>query len=333
MKALNTLSNLAGKYFALIIIVFSILAFMVPGLFSSFGAYITILLGVVMFGMGLTLKASDFKLVFSSPLPVLIGIVAQFLIMPTIAFTIAFILNLPPELAAGLVLLGSVPGGTSSNVMVFLAKGNVPLSITMTSVSTLVAPIMTPLMLLIFAGQWLPIDPRSMFISIIQVIIIPIILGLIVSRFLPAFTRKSISFLPLISIVAITIIVSAIVANNKETIATAGLLVFAAVLLHNGFGLLLGYWAAKALKLSPQDQRAISIEVGMQNSGLGVALASVYFTPLAALPSAFASAWQIITGTFLSSYWAKNEDQKGKNSVPKEDSPLHSSAAAKELPK
>lgn len=307
MKALSKISSLAGKHFALIVIVFSVLAFMVPSLFSSFGAYITILLGVVMFGMGLTLKASDFKLVFTNPIPVLIGVVAQFSIMPTIAFLIAYSLKLPAELAAGLVLLGSVPGGTSSNVMVYLAKGNVPLSITMTSVSTLLAPIMTPLLLLIFAGQWLPIDPMSMFMSIIQVIIIPIILGLLVNKFLPTVTSKSESVLPLISIVAITIIVSAIVANNKENIATAGILVFVAVLLHNGFGLLLGYYAAKALRLSRQDQRAISIEVGMQNSGLGVALAAAYFTPLAALPSAFASAWQVITGTILASYWTKHE--------------------------
>ncbi|WKA51751.1 bile acid:sodium symporter family protein [Planococcus liqunii] len=315
MKALSKLSSLAGTYFALIVIVFSVLAFMVPSLFTSFGAYITILLGVVMFGMGLTLQASDFKLVFTNPIPVLIGLVAQFSIMPTIAFIIAYLLQLPAELAAGLVLLGSVPGGTSSNVMVYLAKGNVPLSITMTSVSTLMAPIMTPFLLLIFAGQWLPVDPISMFMSIIQVIIIPILLGLMVSKFLPAITKKSESILPLISIVAITIIVSAIVANNKENIATAGILVFVAVLLHNAFGLILGYFAAKALKLSRQDQRAISIEVGMQNSGLGVALASAYFTPLAALPSAFASAWQVITGTFLATYWAKHEVPKDSDAA------------------
>lgn len=315
MKVLSNISDLAGKHFAFIVIVFSVLAFIVPSLFSSLGAYITILLGIVMFGMGLTLKASDFKLVFTNPIPVLIGVVAQFSIMPTIAFIIAYLLNLPAELAAGLVLLGSVPGGTSSNVMVYLAKGNLPLSITMTSVSTLLAPIMTPLLLLIFAGQWLPVDPMSMFLSIIQVIIIPIILGLLVNKFLPTVTQKSASVLPLISIVAITIIVSAIVANNKENIATAGLLVFVAVLLHNGFGLLLGFYAAKALKLSPQDQRAISIEVGMQNSGLGVALAAAYFTPLAALPSAFASAWQVITGTFLATYWAKREAQNEPNAT------------------
>lgn len=318
MKVLEGISRFAGKYFALLVIIFSIIAFLVPSLFSSFGSYITILLGVVMFGMGLTLKASDFKLVFTKPIPVIIGVVAQFSIMPTIAFIIAYLLRLPAELAAGLVLLGSVPGGTSSNVMVYLAKGNVPLSITMTSVSTLLAPVMTPLLLLIFAGQWLPVDPMSMFMSIVKVIIIPIILGLLVNKFLPTATKKSESILPLISIVAIIIIVSSIIANNKENIATAGLLVFVAVLLHNGFGLILGYYAAKAMKLSRQDQRAISIEVGMQNSGLGVALASTYFTPLAALPSAFSSAWQVITGTFLASYWAKNE-------VPEEKDHYHQS--------
>ena len=305
MKTLQSISNFAGKYFAFIVILFSVLAFMAPSMFTMFSAYITILLGIVMFGMGLTLKASDFKLVFTNPIPVLIGLVAQFSIMPAIAFVIAYLLNLPPQLAAGLVLLGSVPGGTSSNVMVFLAKGNVPLSITMTSVSTLLAPVMTPM---------------SMFMSIIQVIIIPIILGLVVSKFLPIVTEKSIPILPLVSIVAITIIISAIIAGNKENIATAGVLVFVAVLLHNAFGLLLGYFAAKLFKLSKQDQRAISIEVGMQNAGLGVSLANSYFSPLAALPSAFSSAWQVITGTFLATYWAKREIKNKNTSA--SDKPL-----------
>lgn len=315
MKTLNSISDVAGKYFAFIVILFSILAFIIPSAFTMFSAYITILLGIVMFGMGLTLKASDFKLVFTNPIPVLIGVVAQFSIMPTIAFVIAHLLQLSPDLAAGLVLLGSVPGGTSSNVMVFLAKGNVPLSITMTSVSTILAPVMTPLLLLIFAGQWLPVDPMSMFMSIVQVIIVPIILGLIISKFLPSVTEKSIPILPLVSIVAITIIISAIVAGNKENIATAGLLVFVAVLMHNAFGLLLGYIAAKLFKLSKQDQRAIAIEVGMQNSGLGVSLANSYFSPLAALPSAFASAWQVITDTFLASYWAKHNIKEDENTA------------------
>lgn len=305
MRIISKISAWAGKYFALIIIVFSILAFMMPEYFVGFGSYVTILLGIVMFGMGLTLKASDFKLVLTKPIPVLIGLAAQFIIMPTTAFLISYLLNLPAEIAAGLVLLGSVPGGTSSNVIVFLAKGNVPLSITMTSVSTLLAPVMTPLLLLIFAGEWMPIDPVSMFMSIFQVIIIPILLGLLVNRYLPRVTEQGVSLLPLISILAITIILMGVVAGNRDNIADAGILVFVSVLLHNAFGLLLGYYAAKLFKLPIQDQRAVSIETGMQNSGLGVALASVHFTPLAALPSAFASVWQLLTGTVLASRWGK----------------------------
>ncbi len=309
MEIISRISAWAGKYFALIIIVFSILAFMLPEYFVGFGSYVTILLGIVMFGMGLTLKASDFKLVLTKPIPVLIGLAAQFIIMPTTAFLIAYLLKLPAEIAAGLVLLGSVPGGTASNVMVFLAKGNVPLSITMTSVSTLLAPVMTPLLLLIFAGEWMPIDPVSMFMSIFQVIIIPILLGLLVNRYLPRVTEQGVSLLPLISILAITVIVMGVVAGNRDNIAEAGILVFVSVLLHNAFGLLLGYYAAKLFKLPIQDQRAVSIETGMQNSGLGVALATAHFTPLVALPSAFASAWQLITGTVLASRWGKKNPE------------------------
>ena len=156
MKILEAVSNLAGKYFAFLVIIAAVVAYLYPPLFVVFGGYITLLLGVVMFGMGLTLKPVDFKLVFSHPLPVLLGFVAQFTIMPLMAFAIAYLMQLPAELAAGLVLLGSVPGGTASNVMVYLAKGNVPLSITMTSLSTLIAPIATPLILLALAGQWMP---------------------------------------------------------------------------------------------------------------------------------------------------------------------------------
>lgn len=305
MKALETFSAFIGRYFAVWVMLIAVIAYVAPTPFLGLGQYITILLGVVMFGMGLTLKASDFKLVLTKPLPVLIGIIAQFTIMPLTALAIAYILQLPSELAAGLVLLGSVPGGTASNVMVYLAKGNVPLSITMTSVSTLLAPILTPLLLLLLAGQWMPVDAKSMFMSIIQVIIVPIALGILVRKFLPTVVDKSISIVPLISVFAIIIIVSAVVSGNQDKIASAGLLVFFAVFLHNGAGLLLGYYAGKLCGLSLQDQRAISIEVGMQNSGLGVALAAAHFGPLAALPSTFGAVWHNISGPILATYWSK----------------------------
>jgi bile acid:Na+ symporter, BASS family len=305
MKVLETISAIAGKYFAIWVILISIIAFMVPEPFLGLGGYITILLGIVMFGMGLTLKAVDFKIIFTKPLPVIIGVCAQFIIMPLVAFLIAKLMNLPAELAAGLVLLGCVPGGTASNVMVYLAKGNVPLSIAMTSVSTLLAPIMTPLLLLLLAGQWMPVDPIAMFMSIIQVIILPIVLGLAIKKFFPTAVEKSLTVLPLISVAAIITIVSAVVSGNAATIAASGFLIFTAVMLHNGFGLLFGYFTAKVLGLDEVNRRAISIEVGMQNSGLGVALATAHFGPLAALPSVLAAAWHNISGPILATYWSK----------------------------
>lgn len=305
MKILEAISTIAGKYFAIWVICIAVIAFLVPDPFLIFGGYITILLGIVMFGMGLTLKAVDFKMILTNPVPVIIGVCAQYIIMPLTAFLIAYMMNLPAELAAGLVLLGSVPGGTASNVMVYLAKGNVPLSITMTSFSTLLAPIATPLILLLLAGKWMPVDPMAMFTSIIQVIILPIILGLVIRKFAPTVVEKSINVIPLISVVAIIIIVSAVVAGNVTSIASAGFIIFTAVMLHNAFGLLLGYLTALALGLDESNRRAISIEVGMQNSGLGVALATAHFGPLAALPSVLGAVWHNISGPILATYWSK----------------------------
>lgn len=305
MKILQSLSAIAGKYFAVWVILAALLAFFLPEAFIGFGVYITILLGIVMFGMGLTLKPVDFKIIVKSPLPVVIGVAAQFLVMPFAAFGIAYLLNLPPELAAGLVLLGCVPGGTASNVMVYLAKGNLALSVAMTSLSTLMAPIMTPLLLLLLAGQWLPVNPVDMFMSIIQVIIVPIALGFLVQRILPKVVAKSISVVPLISVAAILIIVSAVTAANAQNVISSGFIVFFAVFLHNGFGLVLGYLTAMAMGLNETDRRAISLEVGMQNSGLGVALATAHFSPLAALPSVWGAIWHNISGPILATIWSK----------------------------
>lgn len=314
MHVLEKLSALAGKYLAVLVILIAVIAFLTPSTFIVFGSYITLLLGVVMFGMGLTLKPVDFKIVFANPLPVIIGVIAQFTIMPLVAFTLAYMLRLPPELAAGLVLLGSVPGGTASNVMVYLAKGNVALSVAMTSLSTLMAPIMTPVLLYLLAGQWLPVDPIAMFTSIFQVIIVPIVLGFLVQRFLPTFVEKSVAIVPLISVAAILIIVSAVTAANAENVVSTGAIVFVAVFLHNSIGLLLGYFAALIMGLNENDRRAISIEVGMQNSGLGVALATAHFSPLAALPSVWGAIWHNISGPIIATVWA---NQSTKSTVKK----------------
>ncbi|CEI83584.1 sodium transporter [Oceanobacillus oncorhynchi subsp. incaldanensis] len=310
MKTLEKISALAGKYFAVLVIIAAVISFIFPSAFLVFGSFITLLLGVVMFGMGLTLKPVDFKLIVTKPLPVIIGIAAQYTIMPLVAFGIAYLLRLPPELAAGLVLLGSVPGGTASNVMVYLARGNVALSVAMTSFSTMLAPIMTPLLLYLLAGQWLPVNPVAMFLSIIQVIIIPIILGFLVQRFFPVAVKKSIAVVPLISVTAILIIVTAVTAANAANVASAGALVFAAVFLHNSFGLFLGYFTARLIGLNENDRRAISIEVGMQNSGLGVSLATTHFSPLAALPSVWGAIWHNISGPIIATIWANKSPDK-----------------------
>lgn len=307
MKSVQTISNFANKYFALITIIIAILAFNLPNQFIWLNSCISILLGIIMFGMGLTMKPLDFKLVLTKPLPVIIGVLIQFTIMPLSAFFIAKLLNLPPTIAAGIILVGCVPGGTASNVMVYLAKGNVPLSIAMTSLSTMLAPILTPTLLYLLADQWMPVNPFAMFLSIIQVIIIPIILGLIMQKFLPVLVEKSVPAMPFVSVIAISGVVAAVVSGNTKNIATAGILVFVTVILHNLSGLFLGYLIAALLRLDVQTRRAISIEVGIQNAGLGVSLANTHFAalPLTALPGAVAVVTHVINGSILATIWSR----------------------------
>ncbi|SDW58538.1 bile acid:Na+ symporter, BASS family [Marinococcus luteus] len=307
---MNSLNIFVNKYFAVFVLVVAFIAYLLPDVFVGITGYITILLGVIMFGMGLTLNLSDFRIVAKKPLPVLTGVVAQFVIMPLAAFIIALVLQLPPEIAAGLVLVGACPGGTASNVMVYLAKGDLPVSVAMTTVSTLLAPLLTPLALLVLANEWLPVDPLAMFLSIFQVIIIPIALGLIIKQLFPKTVEKSVRALPIVSMAAIIAIVAGVVGANQENIAATGLLVFAAVVLHNSFGLALGYVTAKLVGLDETKRRAVSIEVGMQNSGLGTQLATVHFTPLAALPSAIFSVWHNISGPLLVSWWGRKSQKR-----------------------
>ncbi|GEK60142.1 sodium transporter [Marinococcus halophilus] len=309
---MNSLNIFVNKYFAVFVLIVAFIAYLLPDVFVGITGYITILLGIIMFGMGLTLNLSDFRIVAKKPLPVLTGVIAQFVIMPLAAFIIALILQLPPEIAAGLVLVGACPGGTASNVMVYLAKGDLPVSVAMTTVSTLLAPLLTPLALLVLADEWLPVDPLAMFLSIFQVIIIPIALGLFIKQLFPQTVEKSVQVLPVVSMTAIIAIVAGVVGANQENIAATGLLVFVAVVLHNSFGLALGYGTAKMVGLDETKRRAVSIEVGMQNSGLGTQLATVHFTPLAALPSAVFSVWHNISGPLLVSWWGRKSQRKNE---------------------
>lgn len=319
MIILEKISKKAGDTFAIWVILFAILAFFIPGGFTWIAPHISLLLGIIMFGMGLTLSLKDFKAVFKAPKSVILGVILQFTIMPLLAFGLASLFQLEPEVAVGVILVGCCPGGTSSNVMTFLAKGNTALSVAITSVSTLLAPILTPSLTLLFASKWLPVSAGSLFLSIVQIVIIPIVLGIIVKLLLRKQVEKSVAVLPLISVVGIVAVAAAVVAVNSDKIAETGLLIFSIVVLHNMLGLLLGFLLAKAIKLNFADQKAISIEVGMQNSGLGAALAVAHFSPLSAVPSAIFSVWHNISGPLLATWWGKRKE-KSSNDLTKHNS-------------
>ena len=310
MKALASFSAFVGKTFAIWVLLFAVLGFVFPETFKQFGPYIVTLLGIIMFGMGLTLSVDDFREVVRRPVDVGIGVASQFLIMPLLAVLLTKIIPMSPEVAAGVILVGCCPGGTSSNVMTYLGKGDVALSVACTSVTTLAAPLVTPFLVWMFASQFLPVDAMAMFLSIVKVILVPLALGVVAQKLIPGIVKSAIPVLPLVSVTGIVLIVAAVVAGSKGAIATSGLLIFVVVVLHNGIGYLLGFTAAKLTGMSLAKRKAIAIEVGMQNSGLGAALANAHFSPLAAVPSAIFSVWHNISGALLANYFARMKDDK-----------------------
>lgn len=310
MKILERIGTFAGNTFAIWVLLFAVLSFLMPSGFSWIAPHVSLLLGIIMFGMGLTLSLDDFKQIGKQPKSVLIGVVSQYTIMPLLAFGLAVGLDLPAEVAVGVILVGCCPGGTASNVMTFLAKGNTALSVAVTAVSTILAPILTPALILLFASKWLPVSAGDMIMSIIQVILIPIALGIILRAFFSKQVDQVTGALPLVSVIGIVGVAAAVVAVNKDNIATTGLLIFTVVVLHNILGLLIGFILAKVFKLSFDDQKAISIEVGMQNSGLGSTLALKHFEPMTAVPSAIFSVWHNISGPILATWWGKRASNK-----------------------
>ena len=305
MRALIKLSTFIGNTFAVWVILFAALAFALPGGFTWIAPYINLLLGIIMFGMGLTLKFKDFKQVVKAPKEVITLAVAQYTIMPLIAVGLVFLFQLPPEIAIGVILVGCSPGGTSSNVMTFLAKGNMALSVTATSVTTLLAPIVTPALTLLLASAWLPVSFSAMFISIIQIVLVPIALGVAVQYLLGSKVEQAVGVLPLISVIGIIGVITAVVSNNVENILTSGLLIFAVVILHNLLGYLTGFLLGKVLRFDLRDTKTISIEVGMQNSGLAATLAATHFSPIAAVPGALFSVWHNISGSLAANWLSK----------------------------
>lgn len=307
MKTLKQISNFFGKYMAIIVLIVAAVSLFFPKTVSFIKtSYVNYLLMIVMFGMGLTLKLEDFKVVFTRPKDIIIGAIAQFTIMPLLAFLVSIAFKLPPELAVGVILVGTCPGGTSSNVMTYLAKGDVALSVGMTSVSTILAPFATPLLTLLYAGQKVDVNAVSMFISIVQVVILPIALGFIINKFFYKFTNSIKEILPLISVLAIVAIVAAVVSANSQRLMQVGYLVIIVVVLHNSLGYLLGYMLAKLFRLNNAKCKAVSIEVGMQNSGLATSLAATHFASmaLATVPGAIFSVWHNISGSIVANIMA-----------------------------
>ena len=317
MNFLEKVSNFFGKYMAYIVIVVAALALFVPGSCLWIQTkWVNYLLGIVMFGMGLTLKLNDFKVVFSRPKDVIIGCLAQFIIMPLLAFILTKVFNLPPELAVGVILVGTCPGGTSSNVMTYLSKGDVALSVGMTAVSTILAPLLTPILTKIYADQTVDVNLLNMFLSIVKVVLVPIVLGFVINHFFEKFTQQIVRILPLISTIAIIMIVATVVSHNAQRLMTCGFLVIIVVILHNILGYACGYGVGKVLKLDRTKCRALSIEVGMQNSGLATSLAATHFAgmALATVPGAVFSVWHNISGAVYANILARsardNETEK-----------------------
>lgn len=312
MNQLLKFTNFVSKTFAIWVIVFAFIAAQFPETFKQFVPWIPYLLGIVMLGMGLTLSFKDFAEVTKNPKGVIIGVVAQFVVMPSIAFLLVKLFQLPPDLAIGVILVGACPGGTSSNVMTYLARGNTALSVACTTISTLLAPILTPTVFYLFASQWLDVNAGAMFISVLQMVLLPIFIGLVIRSIFKQRIEQFSQTMPLISVVAIVLIVTAVVAVSKDRIIESGLLIFFIVVLHNGLGYALGYLVAKAFKLPLADDKAIAIEVGMQNSGLGAALAALHFkaNPLIAVPSAVFSFWHNISGPILAMIFSAMKEKK-----------------------
>lgn len=317
MNALAKLSQFLNKTFAAWVVLAAIAGYVFPKQAIIFVPYFSIMLGIIMFGMGLSLAPSDFREIFRHPRDVFLGVLAQFTIMPGVAFVLCKVFGLPPDLAVGLMLLGSCPGGTISNVITFLARGDVALSVTVTSCTTLLAPLVTPSLMYLTASQWLSIDPMAMFMSIAQIILLPIAAGVVVNKLFGKHMQFVVAALPVVSFGAILAIVAAVVGATKPQLAFMGLQVFLAVALLTALGMLLGFFTARFTGMNLAKQKTLCFEVGLQNSSLGVALATVHFAsqPMVALPCAVAAIWATFMAPLVASYLLRLREPEAQEAL------------------
>lgn len=313
MKFLNQLSSTLSKYFVYLVLLIAAVAMLMPSPFLSLlkvrilgQSPVSVGIGIIMFIMGLTMRKEDFKIIVTQPKDILVGCLAQFTVMPFLAYFLAKTFHLPAELAVGLVLLGTCPGGTASNVMTYLAKGDVALSIGMTTASTLLAPLLTPFLTYFLAGEWVEINVVTMIMDILKIVIGPVFLGLFIHNLVGEKVKKIENVLVMIPIVSIVLVMGMCVAPNKNNLLNSGFVLILAVCLHNWFGFLLGYLIGNFTNMNLEKKKALSIEVGLQNSGLTVGLSSQFSSPLVALPAAIATVVHQLSGAFLANLFSKN---------------------------
>lgn len=301
-------------------VLLSVIAFYQPTWFSGFKTEIVPLLTVIMLAMGLTLTLEDFKDVLKNRKAVIVGVLLQFLIMPIAAFVVAFSFGFDKDLTVGMLLVGSVAGGTSSNVMCYLAKGDTALSISMTAISTLLGVVLTPFLVSLMIGQSVDVPAMSMFLSLVKIVLVPVGAGVLINTLFYKAVRKAEPIFPYVSMFAIVFIIAIVVSLSASRLVLIGPIVAAAVIIHNGIGLTLGYWVTYMLGFDKRVCRTIAFEVGLQNSGLAAALAIKFFTPMAALPGTIFSIWHNISGSLLAGLWSRSPIDTDKSEGPKASS-------------
>lgn len=296
-------ARIAVTVFPLIMFAAFLAAFLHPSTFVPLSGYMTPLLALTMLGMGMTLSVPDFTMIAKHPAPVAIGVLTEYAVMPAVGWSVAHVVPLPPTLKVGIILIGCVPSGTTSNVCNYLAKANTALSVSMTALSTLLAPLFTPVLALLLAGTYMAVPAKSMAVSIIEIVLIPVGIGLACNVFFHRQVARIQPAMPWVSVLAIACVVAAVVSKSQPLIAKAGALMLLAIFLENGTGHALGYAVARACGVSRRNRRTIAIEVGLQNAGLASTLAIQYLSAAVAAPCAVATFWHTITGSLLAMYW------------------------------
>lgn len=304
------LNRFLAKTFAIWILLTAITSYQFPSLFQWLTPMVPWFLGISAFSMGTTLTQFDFKEVAMRSEAIILGVIAQYIIMPFLAYLLVKVFYLPKELALGVILVGACPGGVSSNIITFLAGGNAALSVACTTMSTLLAPILTPVIFYLLANQWLDVSGWDMFVSVMIVVIIPMSIGFYIRNYLYTAIARRLYLFPPISLSTIILTIAAVTSTSRDFIEAHGAIILFVVFLHNVLGYLLGYFLARCCSLPEGDRRAIAIEVGMQNSNIGATLALTHISPLAAVPSALFSVVHNITGAMLISVWSPKEQKE-----------------------